>query len=284
VSFGLPWTRACLLGDGCLHQNYDGVVRFSIGHQNAHLEYLEFKAAGLRKELNRPLSISKGDIARTSACNTSLLKPLWQHIYDHPGRTIGGHRFKRITPELLEGLGTEAIALWIGDDGSMHKRSSTLRLYCFHSLAEIRLIIDWLQSVLGPWCCASPAKGRNNQSIPGNNYGLYFPTAVTKRLAPMLKPYLPRCMQHKLEINSPPSGKTLITRTSLEINGPQPIDAQVYLRLSAMLYLELIALAKHLGLGYPRTVNGRAPDSKAAWIAHIKAHTYVLDPLEGRAA
>jgi hypothetical protein len=91
-------------------------------------------------------------------------------------------------------------------------------------------------------------------------------------------------MQYKLEINSPPSGKTLITRTSLEINGPQPISAQAYLRLNTMSCLEMRALAKHLGLGYPRTVNGRTSESKAAWIAHIKAHTYVLDPLEGRAA
>jgi LAGLIDADG DNA endonuclease family len=263
---------------------HDGNVRFSIKHQNAHLEYLEFKAAELRKELNRPLSISKEDIARIGACNTSLLKPLWRHVYNHPDRTIYGNRFKRITPKLLEGLGIEAIALWIGDDGSMDKRQSTLRLCCHHSLAEIRLIIDWLQSVLGPWCCASPQKRLSNKSIPGNDYSLYFPAAVTRRLAPMLKPYLPRCMQYKLDVNSPPSGRTLITRTSLKINGFQPIDAQVYLRLNDMSYLELRALARHLGLGCPRRVNGRTPNTKAAWIAHIKAHTYVLDPLEGRAA
>jgi hypothetical protein len=272
------------LGDGNLHQKHDGVVRFSIAHQNAHLEYLEFKAAGLRKELNRPLGISKEDTARISACNTSLLKPLWRHVYNHPGRTIYGNRFKRITPELLEGLGIEAIALWIGDDGSMSKRDSTLQLFCYHSLAEIRLIIDWMQSVLGPWCYASPAKGRSNQSIPGNNYSLYFPAAVTRRLAPMLKPYLPSCMQYKLEIHSPPSGKTRTTKTLLKINGPQPISAQACLRLSAMSWLELKALAKHLNIGCPRMVNGHRSESKSAWIAHIKAHTYVLDPLEGRAA
>jgi LAGLIDADG DNA endonuclease family len=288
VSFGLPWTRACLLGDGSLSKSSKGYVRISVKHRADHREYLEFKAVKLKQEINRALNIryTKGNQFEFQAISP-ILNPLWEHVYGHSGRTTNGQRYKRITPELLEGLGIEAIALWIGDDGYMSKKDSSLILCCFQEIEEAKLIANWICSIIGPWAKPKIRKHRHqrvNKSVPGNDYGLAFSRYVTTRLTLLLKPYLPECIQYKLVPTTTPSGKTNVTRSILNLIGPQPLDLHSYLRLEEMTHQELRALARTLGIGCPRTVNGKVPYSKPEQIAHIKAHTYVLDPLEGRAA
>jgi len=287
----MPWLAACLVGDGSLRWSPERPARnpeLRLEHAVADEGWLEFKTTALREELgldDDQLKLGKVDVhgARQATLSSPVFRPIWNELYNHGDRGVDGRRYKQLldwpyrNPENILRL----FWCWYLDDGSM-RLDGYMRLGCYQSELEMQGFVDALKTAFQErhGIKVDPTIYRHskpNKTIPGNEYGLRFSTYETAQILPTYSDYLPviGCMQRKLVMPENKSGKRRIRAHQLSLQGPIAITPEQGLAIDSMSKLELRAFVMAIGIGHPRMVNGKRPDSKADYLGHIREHTCV---------
>lgn len=289
----LPWLACVLAGDGTLGwspERPNASPQLQLCHTVADEGWLEFKCEMLRQELGleddqlRPGKVIAHG-ARYAKLRSPIFRPIWEELYGHGDRGTNGHYYKQLldwpyrNPENILRL----FWFWYLDDGCMGPQGC-MELKCYQSEVEMQALAEALESAfrkrhgvkidptIKRWT-------RPNKTVPGNEYGLRFSVYETSQILKTYFDYLPEipCMRRKLTMPETKTGKRLITRSQLASQGPAAITPEQSLAVNSMGWKELRALVMAVGIGYPRTVNGKQPKSKAAFLSHIRQHTVVAD-------
>lgn len=174
-----------LLGDGYCGYGHSKskAPRLVCNHGSKQAEYSEWKASELIR-LNAKVKYVKnlgwGEFsARMETASHESLVEFHRMFYQDAG--------KMITPEILTHIDHLALAVWVGDDGSLQDD------YCFHTEGFDTRSIDLLSGFL--W-----GLGAEN-TIHANSRGHHFIRTYrvgTKAVAKIIAPHLPDCMEYKI--------------------------------------------------------------------------------------
>jgi len=213
--------KGCLIGDGWLGLQRRQYVHLRIGHCEAQLPWLQWKAERLNRILRRDRRILgpyvQGDGSSSGKKHISylysvddhqLFKPWYDRWYEHDGRRSR----KKIDKAYLNGLDMQALAiLWCDDgsiyssnrvkkhrckDGSIHEypyveARGTIAL-CSFTDHENQLIADWIYSLTGVRFSHYSSKGYPLLGIGKQ---------ALKEFIPQVDPYIPDCMKRKADLS-----------------------------------------------------------------------------------
>jgi len=181
-----------VLGDGYLAPCQDGrESQLRLAQSTKHLPYLRWKAEQLAPFTN-PESIvvvpnrgrgSRHDLATVHSIRHPYFTQL-RHIFYGTGRKV-------IPFQLLDGLGTLGLAVWIMDDGSYHQRGKYLRL-CTNSFSRLE------QAHLCDWFAASWSVEPKLIKDQRGATLLYFSRADTAILVGLIQDHVVPCLLYKL--------------------------------------------------------------------------------------
>ena len=145
------FTRACLLGDGCLGLHRGSFVFLAITHAEAQRDWLEYKAQRIAEELGGEVNV-KGPHQYTdertgntysrvniNVCRTELLKPIYEELYPE-GK-------KLLTSGFFQGLGPEALAVFWMDDGGMNRGTNAGYLNLYTDAEQAKACAEWIKEI-----------------------------------------------------------------------------------------------------------------------------------------
>lgn len=212
--------KGCLIGDGWLGLQRKKSVHLRIGHSDKQYEWLKWKAEkinsilGINKRVLGPYNVkdSKGGQHKHYLyCidNHNLFSPWFDKWYESfpDKKTI-----KHITPDFLENLDLQALAILWCDDGSMWsgKRtkkqtlksgkvneynyfySSGLIATCSFSSDENILLSEWIESLTKVKPKIRKSKGYELLS---------FNQSDLRKFIPQIMDYVPSCMSYKVDLS-----------------------------------------------------------------------------------
>jgi hypothetical protein len=130
----------------------------------------------------------------------------WQRMWsvfhqDSVLQIINGRKSyrKRVTPQILDALGEQGLAIWIMDDGSLVARESGRRFkLCTHgfTLEDNKLIVEWLNDRYN-----SNAKVSIERKGDGRDYPFVHMGAIGyNKIIPLIKPYIIPTMLYKIDM------------------------------------------------------------------------------------
>ena len=176
-----------LFGDGSLTRK--GKSSFSEGHSGKQINYLQWKFDKL-KRLNPGWWTSKNELR-----NNIKMRVRHMEEFSHL-RKLFYPEGKKILPQsaLLE-LNAQALAVWVGDDGGLTTtKYIALATHSFTREENLRLMkYFWEQWGL-------KTRLRIKKTPRGKLYSIAFLAESSRKLANLIRPYLPPCMWYKLEV------------------------------------------------------------------------------------
>lgn len=212
--------RGCLIGDGWLGLQRKTFVHLRIGHSSKQLEWLKWKAERLNKILNKNrqvlgpyrVSDSKGGTHQSylySVDDHALFETWFNRWYE---KKEDQKTLKKITPEFLEGLDLQALAILWCDDGSMWTierekkhilKSGAIKHYryketagsiatCCFTEKENKLLANWIEDLTQ----VKPSISRSK-----NYLLLRFCKSKLLDFIPKIKPFVPECMSYKVDLS-----------------------------------------------------------------------------------
>jgi len=195
-----------LLGDGNLHVNKHGRNPYlGWGHGPNQRDYLVWKAKQFGKLFNKnepSVYVDKdGDVLYqlSSRCHP-LLTGYYDLFYSRPDSECTKHiHKKRITPEILDRVTDQALAIWWCDDGSVERNSrrssgsrDAIKIYLGGMAgSDYELVESW-------FCDRGYRTTRNSWMTDGNKVVLRFSVDSTETLMEKILPYIPVCMYPKV--------------------------------------------------------------------------------------
>jgi hypothetical protein len=212
--------RGCLIGDGWLGLQRKKSVHLRIGHSAKQLEWLEWKASRINRILhkNRPVL---GPYQTKDSNGNSHLSYLYC-VDDHKLLSPWFNRWyapqenqkttKKITPDFLNGLDLQALAILWCDDGSLwhsnrvknHRlKTGELKRYpyletagsiatCCFTNEENILLAGWIEGLTGVKPKISKTK---------NYLILRFCKSKLLDFIPQIEPFVPDCMSYKVDLS-----------------------------------------------------------------------------------
>lgn len=226
--------KGCIFGDGWLGLQRKKFVHLRIGHSDKQYEWLKWKAdkinsiLGIEKRVLGPYNVkdSKGGQHKHylyCVDNHKLFSPWFDKWYtENPKKKT----IKRVTPDFLEGLDLQALAILWCDDGSLwhskRYKKHTLKndenreyeyvetggsiATCSFTTEENLMIIDWIESLTG----VKPklTKSKQYEIIRFNKKELL-------EFIPQISDYVPSCMSYKTNLS-----------TCNKSNGKSPTSAE----------------------------------------------------------
>lgn len=192
----------CALGDGCLSREQRwGTVTLHIGRQERQAPYAQWQLdrlnaiLGTKAKLNHFLDKGKYPAVRFGVSSKAMLGPVYEALY--PGGC------KRFTPECLDGLGLEALALFWMDDGSLEvrrrQRPRSVKiersgwLPVSKDQGELDAVARWIHSLTG-------ASGSVVIHRSGMLYLRWF-SRQFRLLVEAIKDLVHPCMAYKVDLN-----------------------------------------------------------------------------------
>ena len=241
-----PFTRACLLGDGCLGLHRGKYPYLSITHSEKQQELLQFKAKRLSKELEREIKVNgpheyiddrTGNAYKRVNIHVSHKKSL-SKIYSQ----LYPEGKKLITKSYLEGLGEEALAVFWMDDGGMNRGTNAGYLNLYTDEAQAKICADWIKSL---------SNGKINAKLhrEGIKYRLRIMTSEIHALRELIRPYMIESMNYKLELSYNSSRMTTARRQQ---QGPPLLTQSENFLLEKMTDKQVTDFMKRKGFNYTK--------------------------------
>lgn len=246
MSLGYPFTRACLLGDGCLGLHRRRFPYLSITHSAEQEDYFRYKASKLSKELGRPVKVNGPHEyldRRTDniyyrynvhVTHKEVLERLYSVLYP------GGE--KTVSREFLDDLGLEALAILWMDDGGMNKRTNAglLHLYCDED--QVSIYRDWIIRL---------SRGQVEPRLyrEGNKYRLRVMAKQMPTLNELIGQFILPSLRYKLELTYN-SKRMMAARRAM--SGPPTLTQAENARLDSMSDEELIQFMISKEFGYTK--------------------------------
>ena len=186
-----------LMGDSYISRHYakrcdKNTYQFRVEHstkQELYVKWLRDQLTELQpQELsyrNRVVYIKGRKISSSTValiiCKNSIM---WQHLrnifYDGSG-------IKRVTPEIMDGMTCESVALWYMDDGCYHQYRNVAAIATHsYTLGEHHIMVDGIHRITG----ATPTISKKCHSGTCYYY-LYFPRDETIKLLHSIGRYIP---------------------------------------------------------------------------------------------
>lgn len=212
--------RGCLIGDGWLGLQRKKSVHLRIGHSSKQLEWLKWKANHLNRILNKNKSVlgpyqvsdGKGGIHQSylyCVDDHSLFEPWFNRWYE---KRENQKTLKKITPDFLDGLDLQALAILWCDDGSLWSsdrykhhclKSGEIKKYSYRETAgsiatccftkeENKLLANWIESLTN----VRPLITTSKQYLL-----LKFCKSKLLEFIPQIKPFVPECMSYKVDFS-----------------------------------------------------------------------------------
>jgi len=198
-----------MLGDGHLGLDSSGNQtnpNLQWSHGPKQVKYLKWKAEqfGPLFTHTEPHSYVKKDgnigFHISSRCHP-LLKPYHDLFYFRPDSECTKHiHKKRITPEILDRVTDQALAIWWCDDGSMDRPS----LYNPNRRDAAKMVLGALTEteyeLIETWFCDQGYKTTRNKWLTNgeNCVTILFSADSTESFMSHILPHVPPCMQFKL--------------------------------------------------------------------------------------
>ena len=241
-----PFTRACLLGDGCLGLHRGSFVYLSITHAEAQRDWLEHKAQRIAGELGGKVNVNgphKYTDERTGntysrvnvhICRTELLKPIYEVLYPD-GKKV-------LTPGFFEGLGPEALAVFWMDDGGMNRGTNAGYLNLYTDKEQAEYCVDWIKDISRG--SVSPKLHREK-----DKYRLRFKASEMHNLSQLIEPYFVESLKYKLRLTY--NSNRMMTARRKEQGRPR-LTREEDLRLETMTDPEITEFMKKKGFNYTK--------------------------------
>jgi len=187
------------LGDGYLFKIKNGNnCSLKIGHGLKQENYLIWKHK-LLNNLSREIKYTRIDDKRRNKVyhiksfetrTHKFFTRYWELLY-HKGK-------KKLPERILKQMTLITLAAWIMDDGCLSENNKkrrttnwnyTLATHCF-SVIEIQLLLRYLEEKFG-------LEGKMHRDR--DKFKLWFNTTNSIKLANLIKPYVPECMEYKVK-------------------------------------------------------------------------------------
>jgi recombination protein RecA len=188
---------AMVLGDG--HISRDS-PEFSICHGELQKDYLEYKAAMLKKLLSKevniyPISIRAGNKtykAYRFSCTHKLFWILRKRCYD-------SNHNPKFSKEVLDKLTPQAIAIWYMDNGSLKAKKRNGKIHAYELTISCRAykesdaqnIVDYFANVHCILFTIKQNKGR---------FSIRCGTIEARKFVAMVKPYIIDSLLYKISM------------------------------------------------------------------------------------
>lgn len=240
------FTRACLLGDGCLGLRRGSSVYLSITHAEVQRDWLEYKAQRIAEELGGEVNV-KGPYQYTDErtgntysrvnihiCRTKVLKPIYEELYPEGE--------KLLTPGFFQGLGSEALAVFWMDDGGMNRGTNAGYLNLYTDEEQAKACAEWIKEISSG--TVSPRLFREK-----DRYRLRFITSQINDLVQLIEPYFIPSMKYKLRLTYK---SNMMTAARRKEQGRPQLTREENARLDAMTDPEITKFMKKKCFNYTK--------------------------------
>jgi ubiquinol-cytochrome c reductase cytochrome b subunit len=177
-----------ILGDATVERNLNGGVRFLFKQSILHTTYLHFLFSFLyaRGYCNNSLPVLKEHIGSSNLTfyTFSFTSLLWLYKAFYTSNGI-----KMIPSNISELLTPLALAVWIIDDGGLHKTGLGIVTHSFTEL-EVNLLIKVLSEKYNLIC--------SNKHLNNGKYIIYISAASMNQLKLLVLPHMCPSMLYKL--------------------------------------------------------------------------------------
>ena len=217
----------------------------SFTHSQEQKSWLEAKAQKLNEVFGRNCTVGDGDYydKRTGktykrsqfALTSKDLIPLYEVAY--PGGV------KTFTPELLEGLGKEHLAVVWADDGCLEKKERIGRLNLYEPEDQCNIVATWIESICG-------AKGRYEDYEKSGIGRLRFPASEMLKIALAIRDFIHPSLFYKVDMQYKRSTSVAFALTASNPNVKLPLIDEVP-ELSELTRKEWYGYAESIGLTVP---------------------------------
>lgn len=194
------------LGDGYLHQDRQSKnVAIHIEHSAKQKEYIEYKLNKLHSYLggNLPkLTFRQRERKRTINSSYRFVKS--SNYFRILRNWLYKNNIKTFNPFILNKLSPEGLALWIMDDGSLHKvkskskegfRAVQFKLSICSSIEQCEIVKDYFKKLEIEF---KIIKHMYSKTINSYLYSLVCNTTEYKKLSNLIRPYVIESMMYKL--------------------------------------------------------------------------------------
>lgn len=246
MDLGYPFTRACLLGDGCIGWHREEFPFISITHSAKQEDYLRYKASRLSKELGREVKVN-GPHEYKDSRTGNIYKRFNVHV-SHKTALSGLYRIlypdhkKLITSEFLEGLGAEALALLWMDDGGMNTSTNAGLLHLYCTMGEAEVYTEWITKI-------SQGKIQPRLYREGETYRLRIMARQVPELERLIGRFLLPSMAYKLRLTYSSNSMTAARR---EMLGPPILTQAENSRLESLSDKALTEFMTSKGFNYTK--------------------------------
>lgn len=252
MSLGYPFTRACLLGDGCIGLHRDKFPYLSITHSADQEDYLRYKAQRLSQELGRAIQVNGPHHYIDSRTNNTYsrfnIHITCKNVFGSLYETLYPDGDKTVSHEFLDGLGAEALAILWMDDGGMNTRTNAGLLHLYTSKSQALVFKEWIVGL---------SSGQVEPRLYPEN-GKFRLRVMTKQMPALhnlLSPFILPSMRYKLKL-SYNSNRMMAARRAM--SEPPTLTEAENSRLDSMTDEELIRFMTSKGFNY--TKHGKKSD------------------------
>ena len=240
------FTRACLLGDGCLGLHRGSSVYLSITHAEVQRDWLEYKAQRIAGELGGKVNVNGphqytdertgNTYSRVNVhiCRTESLKTIYEELYPEGEKVL--------TPRFFEGLGAEALAVFWMDDGGMNRGTNAGYLNLYTDKEQAEVCANWIDKISAG--TVSPRLHREK-----DKYRLRFITSQMHDLVQLIEPYFIPSMKYKLRLTY---RSNIMTTARRKEQGRPQLTREEDSRLDTMTDPEITEFMKKKGFNYTK--------------------------------